>query len=87
MHKKLSPTGKKRKGNKMNFTTIPGKLTLEEATAELVHVAQVMQRTHTDETFNGSRHLQQVMFEIRKTGIEILLNLIEQYIQQIPTED
>ena len=70
----------------MNFTTIPGKLTLEEATAELVHVAQVMQRTHTDEAFNGSRHLQQVMFEVRKAGIKSLLNLIEQYLEQIPPE-
>lgn len=71
----------------MNFTTIPGKLTLEEATAELVHVAQVMQRTHTDEAFNGSGHLQQVLFEVRKTGIMVLLDLIERYLEQIPPNE
>jgi hypothetical protein len=71
----------------MNFTTIPGMLTLEEATAELVHLAKIMQRTHTDESFNDSRHLQQVVFEIRKAGIKSLLNLIEQYLDQIPTSE
>lgn len=68
----------------MNFETIPGMLTLEEATAELVHIAQIIQRTHTDAAFIESRRHQQVMFEVRKTGIEVLLNLIEQYIKQIP---
>lgn len=68
----------------MGFTQIPGMLTLEQATAELVHVAGVMQRTHINQAFHGSKLLQQSLFEIRKEKLVILLDLIERYLEQIP---
>lgn len=70
----------------MGFTQIPGMLTLEQATAELVHVAEVMQRTHINEAFHGSKLLQRRLFEIRKEGLVALLDLIEEYLEQIPLD-
>lgn len=65
------------------FKTIEGFLGLDEATANLVHVAQCMQRTHTlEETSN--KDMMRRLFEMRKASVNALMDLIEQYIDQMP---
>ena len=70
--------------DKFAFTPIDGKLELEEATEQLVHIAKCMQTTHDNLSAQGSRRMMQTIFDSRKTGITVLLDLIEQYIHQMP---
>jgi len=68
------------------FQQIDGYLSLEEATASLVHVAKCMQSTHTAASFNSNKDIQVRLFDARKASVRVLLSLIEQYIDQIPDE-
>lgn len=70
----------------LEFEQIPDSLSLEEATAELVRYAKLMQGTHTNNSISiMNREAAIFFFDMRKTGMQALMNLIEQYLQQIPT--
>ena len=66
------------------FTPIEGYLNLEHATAELVHIAELIQDTHTFDSTRFSKTYMMQLFELRKKGMLSLLDLIEEYIKQMP---
>lgn len=68
------------------FTQIEGYLSLEDATKELVHLAECIQRTHNNESAVKNRMLMQTLFNSRKAGAIALLDLIEAYIHQMPDQ-
>ena len=72
---------------KFKFTPIEGMLTLEEATATLVSVAQCVQRTHNNDSAKSSREMMLHLFKLRKASITVLMDLIEQYINQMPEDN
>lgn len=68
------------------FTQIDGKLSLEEATEQLVHLATCIKGTHTEASAKENRLLIQHMFDSRRVGIVVLLDLIQDYINQMPDD-
>lgn len=68
------------------FTQIEGKITLEEAGKELVRLATLMRDSHNqklvDETPDSD--MQHTLFRIRKDGVMCLLELMNQYLEQLP---
>lgn len=69
------------------FTQIEGKLDLEQAGKHLVHLAQCIQRTHNNESAKDPKRAMQHMFDSRKQGIDVIMNLIQEYIDQMPQEE
>ena len=65
------------------FTPIEGMLTLAEATQHLVQVAECMQTTHTLDT-RLNWYQSKLLFDMRKASVTALLNLIEEYLNQMP---
>ena len=66
------------------FTQIDGFLDLEQACDELVNVALAMKRTHNLESASRDHISTVLVYNIRRRSIESLLNLIGQYVDQIP---
>ena len=66
------------------FVQIEDMLSLEEAMSELVHVSKCMQETHDNKSFNNKKKTMQHIFNMRKASINSLLDLIQQYIDQMP---
>lgn len=69
------------------FEQIDGFLHLDEATEQLVHVAKCMQQTHTLSSARNSKATIRHIFKMRKASITALLDLIEQYVEQMPDPD
>lgn len=65
------------------FKQIEGMMSLEQATKELVHIAECMQRSHTLDSAKGDALMLKIAFDVRKKGINSLMDLIEQYVNQM----
>lgn len=72
--------------NKIEYKQIPGMMTLEEATQNLINQAENIQRTYISNPSDLSRDMLVEVFEMRKETIGSLLGLIQRYIDQIPDD-
>jgi hypothetical protein len=63
-------------------TQIKGYLSLEDATAELVRYAKIVQSTHTQTLSDSQKESARRLFDTRKAGILALLDLIDKYVDQ-----
>ena len=67
------------------FKPIAGYLSLNEATASLVHIAKAIQSSHKEENASEyDKEMQLHVFQLRADSVRVLMNLITQYLDQIP---
>ncbi len=67
------------------FKQIQDYLSLNEATASLVNIAKNIQSSHKEEDAHRySKATQLHVFQIRADSVRVLMNLITQYLDQIP---
>lgn len=66
------------------FTQIEGFLDLEQACDELVNVALAMKRTHDFQSASRDHISSVLLYNMRRSSMESLLDMIGQYVDQIP---
>jgi hypothetical protein len=73
--------------SEFQFKEIDGYLSLNEATENLVNIAKCIQSSHKEENAATYRKDMQLrVFEIRAAGIKDLMDLIQDYLEQIPDD-
>lgn len=66
------------------FSQIDGHLSPDQVGADLVRYAQLMQESFLSPSIEGDKSQKKFFFENRKAGINALMDLIGEYIDQIP---
>lgn len=72
---------------KFEFQPIEGSMSLVQAGEELVRIAESIQHTHDNNSASQNKNAMQSMFNMRKASLNSVMDLIQQYIKQMPDPD